>query len=617
MRKFFVFFVLLTLCAGICNGAIKVIPKPLSVIEYEGRYELPAARAITVYAPDFKGVGIVLAKLPAAINSVLTTNAKKADFFFIVDTTLGIESEGYTLKADKKGVRITAATEQGLFYGAQTLLQLIENSGHKYIVPAVEIKDTPRFGWRGVMLDVARNFFTKEEVMELIDQISQYKMNRFHWHLTDDQGWRIEIKALPELVEKSSKRIARLGDWYHRSEPDPTTETAVATGYYTQDDIKEVVAYAAERFVTVVPEVDVPGHATSILFAINDLACLEAPKMINSGSRYWGVHESSLCVGAPRTMSIMDTIFSEVASLFPSEYIHIGGDECYKGFWEKCPKCNALMKEKGIENVQQLQSYFIKNMETMLNAKGKKIIGWDEILEGGLAPQATVMSWRGMDGGIAAAKEGHHVIMTPSQHCYLDLYQGEPTAEPTTYSMSRLGDAYAFEPVPEGVAAELILGGQGNLWAESVPTFRHAQYMLYPRAWALAEVLWSDPKGRDINEFVPRVEAHFSRADAADINYARSMYNPIVDAYMEGEAVKIELKTEFDGLDIFYTFDGTNPDTYSPQYSEPLSIPKDAARIRMRTYRSGEPVGALISIEMPMIVERASANKTHKSGNLD
>lgn len=617
MRKIFVLLALVASSYGFCATApsINVIPKPNKVVTGSGEYIIPTKRPIKVSTPNNGALKIALSELPVKFEIV---NSAKADLVLVITDNKNIAKEGYTLVCNKKGVKIEASAFEGLFYGLQTLLQLIENRDGTYVIPYVDIADAPRFGWRGVMLDVARNFFTKEQVMEVIDQIASYKMNKFHWHLTDEQGWRIEIKAYPELVAKGSKRIPRMGDWYVRSEPDPASETAVETGFYTQEDIKQVVAYAAERFVTILPEIDVPGHSTALLFAINDLACMNPPKMVNSGSKYWGIYESSVCVGGKRTFGVLDTIFTEVASLFPCEYIHIGGDECFKGFWAKCPKCTALMAEKNIPDVDHLQSYFVKNLEGMLADKGKKLIGWDEILEGGLAPNATVMSWRGMDGGIAAAKMGHHVIMTPHRLCYLDLYQGEPTAEPATYSMCRLRDSYGFEPVPAGVNPELILGGQANLWAESVPTYRHAQYMLYPRAWAISEVLWSSPEGRDINEFVPRVEAHFARADAADVNYARSMYNPIVNAYkLPDGSVQIALATEFDGMDIYYTFDGTNPDLHSPRYTSPLSIPKDSARIRMRTYRNGKPVGALVSIQMADIRTRAAANKVEKAGNLE
>jgi hexosaminidase len=317
------------------------------------------------------------------------------------------------------------------------------------------------------------------------------------------------------------------------------------------------------------------------------------------GNKFYTIDENSICVGNEQTFEYLDKIFTEIAALFPSEYIHVGGDECYKGFWEKCPKCQKRIHDENLNNTKELQSYFIKRMEKILQSKNKKLIGWDEILEGGLAPNATVMSWRGMKNGIKAAKEGHKVIMTPTTHCYLDLYQGEPSVEPSTYSMCRLMDSYRFEPVPEDIDPDLILGGQGNLWTEAVPNFWHAQYMTWPRGWALAEVFWSSKENKNWSNFIVRVEKHFERADFGKINYARSMYNAIVTPIkVDGSEFKIKIETEIDELDIYYTFDNTNPYHLSKKYVSPLSIPKDATRIKIITYKDGKPVGKLISLRI-------------------
>ena len=355
------------------------------------------------------------------------------------------------------------------------------------------------------------------------------------------------------------------------------------------------MAYAAKRFVRVIPEIEAPGHAMAAMVSYPELACINPPKAVNVGNDFYTREENSLCIGKDFTFEFMDKVLTEVASLFPDEYIHIGGDECYKGFWHQCPDCQARMRKEHLKNEEELQSYFIHRLGDILKAKGKKLIGWDEILEGGLAPDANVMSWRGMNGGIKAAQAGHHVIMTPMQHCYIDLYQGEPNAEPATYSMCRLKDSYSFNPVPDGVPAEMILGGQGNLWAESVPTFRHAEYMAWPCGWALAEVLWSGPQHTDWDKFWPRVEKHFIRADQANINYARSMYNAIISPYMENDELKVKLSSEIGGLDIYYTFDNTDPDCYTPKYTGPLSIPKNATWLRVVTYRDGKPIGKVIT----------------------
>ena len=451
--------------------------------------------------------------------------------------------------------------------------------------------------------------------MKYIDELAEYKMNVFHWHLTDDQGWRLEIKSLPKLTEVGAWRAPRVGQWWQRERQQPGEETTYG-GFYTQEDVKEVLAYAAKRYVRVIPEIDVPGHSVAALVAYPELACMKAPDAVNVGNKFYGEDENTLCIGKDYTFEFMDKVLTEVAALFPDEYVHIGGDECFKGFWHKCPRCQARMKAENLKNEEELQSYFIHRMGDLLKSKGKKLVGWDEILEGGLAPDANVMSWRGMEGGIKAAKAGHHVIMTPTEHCYLDLWQGEPSVEPDTYSMCRLKDSYSFNPVPEGVPAEMVLGGQGNLWAESLPTFRHVEYMTWPRGWALSEVLWSGPSKTDWEKFWPRVEKHFVRADQADINYARSMYNAIVSPYLQDGVLQVELGSEIAGTDIYYTFDNTDPDSHTPKYTEPLSIPKNATWLRIVTYRDGKPVGKVITLTTKELAKRAESDKRTGHGNL-
>ena len=538
----------------------------------------------------------------------------KITFCLTDDEELG--DEGYQLSVKKGDIRVTAHKPAGVFYGVQTILQLLPaeiksqspQEDKKWTIPCVEIKDRPKFVWRGMMLDVSRHFFTKEEVMKYIDEIAEYKLNVFHWHLTDDQGWRIQIESLPKLTEVGAWRAKRVGQWWHRDRLQPG-EKPTYGGFYTHDDVKEVVAYAASRFVRVIPEIDVPGHSVAALVSYPELACTKAPESVNVGNTFFGVDENTLCVGKDFTFEFMDKVLTEVAEIFPDEYVHIGGDECFKGFWHKCPRCQARMKAENLKNEEELQSYFIHRMGDILKSKGKKLVGWDEILEGGLAPDANVMSWRGMAGGIKAAKAGHHVIMTPTNHCYLDLFQGEPSVEPDTYSMCRLSDTYSFNPLPEGVPREMVLGGQGNLWAESVPTFRQAEYMAWPRGWALAEVLWSGPAKADWEKFWPRVEQHFVRADQADINHARSMYNAIIKPYMMDGVLQVELGCEIAGTDIYYTFDNTDPDSHTPKYSEPLSIPKDATWLRVVTYRNGKQVGKVITLTITDLAKRGEGDK--------
>lgn len=536
---------------------------------------------------------------------------EQGDIQFSLINNPDLGNEGYHLKVEKRQITIEANQPAGIFYGVQTLLQMLpkeirsQQVQHdvEWTIAGADITDKPQFPWRGLMLDVSRHWFTKEEVMRFIDELAEYKMNVFHWHLTDDQGWRIEIKSLPNLTAKGAWRAKRVGQWWQR-EPQQPDEEATYGGYYTQEDIKDVLAYAKQRYVRVIPEIDVPGHSLATLVAYPELACMKAPKYVNVGNKFYGEDENTLCAGKEETFEFLDKVFTEVAALFPDEYIHVGGDECFKGFWHKCPRCQARMKAENLKDENELQSYVIHRLESILKAKGKKLIGWDEILEGGLAPDATVMSWRGMEGGIKAAKANHHVIMTPTQHCYLDLWQGEPSVEPDTYSMCRLSDSYRFNPVPDSVPAEMVLGGQGNLWSESVPTFRHAEYMTWPRGWALAEVLWSGPAKTDWDEFWPRVEKHFERADIAGINYARSMYNAIITPYKENNECLIKLDCELKDSDIYYTFDNTDPDSFSPKYFEPLRIPKNATWLRVVTYRNGKPSGKVITLRIDELLKR-------------
>lgn len=624
----------LCLCVAACseknagqsgNPSPALIPVPQEIKTENSAFELTERTAIGCDGQNEALLGIARylnEKIAPATGFTLPVKEKGAIRFELTgDDSLG--KEGYRLRVSPSGVHITASAPAGIFYGVQTFLQLLPppiksatpQTGTVWTASSVDITDAPRFPWRGIMLDVSRHWFTKDEVKRLIDELAEYKLNVFHWHLTDDQGWRLEIPSLPRLTEVGAWRAPRVGQWWQR-EPQQPGEKATYGGFYTAADVQEVLDYAAARFVRVIPEIDVPGHSVAALVAYPELACIKAPAAVGVGNKFYGDDENTLCAGKESTFEFMDKVLTEVASLFPDEYVHIGGDECYKGFWHKCPRCQARMKAEGLKDEKELQSYFIHRMEALLKTKGKKLIGWDEILEGGLAPDATVMSWRGMEGGIQAAQAGHHVIMTPSEHCYLDLWQGEPSVEPDTYSMCRLSDSYRFNPVPEGVPAEMILGGQGNIWAESVPTFRHAEYMAWPRGWALAEVLWSGPGKCDWEGFYPRVERHFARADYAGINYARSMYNAVITPEWKADgSLAVTLASELPGTDIYYTFDNTDPDEFTPKYESPLSIPKNATWLRVVTYRGGKPAGKVITLRISELEKRAG-DKVRKVGNL-
>ena len=590
-----------------------LIPQPVSVIAGDEVFELGSSTKIVLSEGNeeiAKMAELFAERLSPALGFKLETNVGSASgssifLELLSDEDSEIQSEGYILNVDKKGVQISANTTAGLFNGLQTLAQLmpaeIENQNKTSIsdwqIPAVEIIDYPRFPWRGLMLDVSRHFFTKDEVLAYIDQMVKYKFNVLHLHLSDDQGWRVEIKAYPLLTEVGAWRVPRQGTWW-TFDPPKEGEEATQGGFYTHEDIREMVKYAADRQVTILPEIDIPGHSLAMIAAYPELSNTGKKYPVNPGSKFYTIDDNTLDPSNEKVYEVLDNIFTEIADLFPSEFIHIGGDECYKGFWRRNPSCLALMKKEGLKDANELQSYFIKRIEKILQTKGKKMIGWDEILEGGLAPEATVMSWRGMQGGIKAAQMGHKVVMTPTQHCYLDLYQGDPAIEPQTYSMLRLKDVYRFEPVPEGVDPGLVLGGQGNLWTESVVTLRHAEYMTWPRSLALAEVLWTSKEQRNWNNFIPRMEDHFLRFDQADIKYAQSAFDPIISISKENGKTFVEIETEIEGLDIYYSFDESYPDQHYPKYEEKLTFPPGAGSIRVVTYRDGKQIGREIRREL-------------------
>ena len=531
--------------------------------------------------------------------------------------------EGYKLMVEKTGIYIEANKPAGIYYGVQTLLQLLpkEIEGKATVkrtsweIPGVTITDYPRFGWRGLMFDVSRHFFTKAEVKDFIDQMAKYKYNLLHLHLTDDQGWRIEIKGLPKLTDVGAWRVDKTGNFGTFSEP-TSGEAKTYGGFYTQQDMKEIIQYAQARYINILPEIDVPGHSMAALAAYPDLSTTPGhPYTVNAGDRFmiwppgghfYGTIDNALNPANEKVYEILDKVFTEVAALFPFEYIHMGGDETARNFWEKSDDIKALMKRERLKDLNEVQSYFVKRVEKIIRSKGKKMIGWDEILEGGLAPNAAVMSWRGMKGGIEAAKAGHEVVMSPTTHAYLDYMQGDAAIEPPVYATLRLKTAYQFEPVPEGVDAKLIKGGQANLWTEQVYNTRHLQYMVWPRAFAIAEAVWSPKEKRNWNDFAKRVESHFQRFDIANVKYAPSMYEPIITAKKNGnEKLTIELSTEIEGLDIYYSFDNSFPDNFYPKYSKTLVPPKDAVKLKLITYRGGKLIGREITIPIKDLEKRA------------
>jgi len=526
--------------------------------------------------------------------------------------------EGYTLIVDGNGMELSANGEAGIFNGLQTLRQLLPSGRQEEDQPVqvsgCRIKDYPRFGWRGLMLDVSRHFFTVEEVKEYLDQMARYKFNVFHWHLTDDEGWRIEIKSFPRLTEVGAWRVERHGRFGSQRPYPKKGEKATYGGFYTQEQIRDVVAYAADRNITILPEIDVPGHSMALLAAYPEFSTKKELKFVNPGSKFanWFgdgkfemLIENTLNPADEAVYAFLDMVFGEVAGLFPGEYIHMGGDECYHGYWERDPKVQEFMKKNGLEDSHALQSYFVKRMEKIISSKGKKLIGWDEILEGGLAEGAAVMSWRGMDGGIEAAKMGHEVVMTPTTFAYLDYTQGDYSVENEIYADLSLEKSYSFEPVPEGVDPGLILGGQGNLWTEVIPSLSYAYYMTYPRALAIAETLWSPSEKKDWKDFLRRTEVHFTRFDDADISVSKAVYDPIVRVYTQNGKLMCTLENPFEDVEIFYTIDNTYPVEFGNKYAGPFEIPEGDLSLRTRSFRGGEPIGRILRIHRTDLVKRS------------
>lgn len=502
MKKLFLVLVgllLICACAHEQNDTTgNLLPVPKSIQPGNGFFTVTKGTGLCISAP--KNDRNAVTRLLGAWEDMLSVTEKPADAdciaMEICEKVDGISSpEGYAIEITEDGIKAKATSGAGLFYAAQTLLQLADGGNR---IPVCSITDEPEFEYRGMMLDVSRHFFGKEFIKKQIDAIAHFKMNRLHLHLTDAAGWRIEIKKYPRLTDFAAwRKPAIWKDWWFGSREyvEKGTEGAYG-GYYTQDDIREIVAYAAERYITIIPEIEMPAHSEEVLTAYPELSCTHEP-----------YKQADFCIGNEKTYEFLENVLTEVMELFPSEYIHIGGDEAGKASWPHCPLCQKRMKEENLSDVNELQSYLIHRIEKFVNSKGRQIIGWDEILDGGLAPNATVMSWRGTEGGIAATESGHKAIMTPGGYCYLDSYQDAPHTQPMAFGpYMPLEKVYSYNPT-DGLKeeqAKLIYGVQGNLWVEYIPTEELVEYMIYPRILAIAEIGWSNPAARDYSEFRQR-----------------------------------------------------------------------------------------------------------------
>jgi hexosaminidase len=510
---------------------IHIVPQPVQVTPGDGVFELKPSTRILV-SEDTRETGKYLQEfLQGATGYALEIKknlegGQERDAIRLTtenaDSSLG--DEGYELTVTPRMTMVRAPRPAGVFHGLQTFRQLLpveiesttKVTGISWTAPAVTVKDQPRFPWRGLMLDVGRHMFPLAFIKRFIDLLALHKMNVFHWHLTEDQGWRIEIKKYPKLTETSAWRTASpLPGEMEKPDGIPYG------GFYTQEQVREIVAHAASRFIKVVPEIEMPGHAVAALASYPELGCAGGPYAVRTS---WGIAKDIFCAGNEKVFTFLEDVLSEVLDLFPSEFIHIGGDECPKERWKVCPKCQAVIKERGLKDEEELQSYFVQRIEKYLNARGRRMIGWDEILEGGLAPNATVMSWRGMEGGLAAARQEHDVIMSPTSNCYFDYPQmKDPDATlPDWMAYTPLEKVYGFEPVPTELTpaqSAHVLGVQGNLWTEFVPTTGRAESMVYPRASALAEVAWSESGSRDLQDFSKRLGSLLRRLDTLGVNF--------------------------------------------------------------------------------------------------
>jgi hexosaminidase len=626
MKKLFIIPLLFLLIAARSQD-IAIIPQPMHLVKGEGNFAITAGTVIGVPArqPEAGKIAAYLAeKIKTASGISLRISEGDGTIQFTLnskpDPQLG--KEGYKLNVTPASVSITANTGAGLFYGVQSLLQLmpeeIESKKVReempWTIPVVAITDYPRFAWRGIMLDVSRHFFPKEYIKTYIDQIARFKYNRFHWHLTDDNGWRVEIKSYPKLTEVGAWRVPRTGTFGSNTPPKPG-EAATYGGFYTQEDIREIVQYAKDRYIEILPEIDVPGHSMAALAAYPELSVTkDASIRVNPGTAFatwygagkFEMHiDNTLNPTDEKVYTFLDKVFTEIAAMFPFEYIHMGGDECYTGYWTRDPNVQAFMKKNKINDGHELQAYFNNRVNKIIISKKKKMIGWDEILEGGTVQGAAVMSWRGVKGGIEASQKKLPVVMSPAPMYYLDMGQGEPSVETPIYDYARLKQVYAFDLLPPGIDSAYVLGGQGNLWTEQIPTVPQAEYMTYPRAFAISENLWSNPKQKNWENFVKRVENHFDRFEYAGIHYSTAMYDPIIRVTKNSSGnLVINMTTEVEGLELYYTLDNAWPMYYYNTYTEPIVVPEDVDTFRVVSYKNGKVVGKVITLTAEQLNQR-------------
>ena len=579
--RFVILFMVFSCNLLIAQTNVNIIPKPVKIQVGVSFFNLNSQTTVQL-ANSKKELKPAADFLNAYLNQIsgysLKVNHKPTNAIILelVENT-EIGDEGYLLKVTNSAITISANTKAGIIYGMQSLFQSLPQirTNAELMIPVMEITDYPRFKWRGMHLDVSRHFFSPEMVKEYINLLSSYKLNTFHWHLVDDQGWRIEIKKYPKLTSVGAWRVDQTSLPWSERPLAKEAELATYGGYYTQQQIKEIISYAADRNVTVVPEIEMPGHVASAITAYPFLSCSQAPQLNLTGGNYTGI-SSNYCAGNEETYKFLENVLAEVVVLFPSKYIHLGGDEVDKNHWKNCPKCQAKMKVEGLKDVDELQSYFMRRMENYLISKNKKMIGWDEILEGGLAPEATVMSWRGEAGGIEAVKMKHDVVMTPGNPVYFDHYQAGPEGEQLAIGgFNTLKMVYDYEPIPKELNKEeekYVLGAQANVWTEYITTREQLEYMVLPRMLALAEVVWTPKANKDWLDFNKRLGYHFRGFEQKGYHYSQGNFKVAIKALPQNGKVMVNLATDSPMGEIYYTLNGKQPGINDLKYQAPFAI---------------------------------------------
>jgi hexosaminidase len=581
-KKLFLLWLLLIPFFGIAQQKVSIIPQPVSLSVQDGYFTIDKNTSIIFNNKEsdlHHAANFFNAFVKNISGETLPFNVKKNKSIFLeIKKTDKIGDEGYLLDVTPNSIKIIANDKAGIIYGMQSLFQTLPQirTNAALEVPCMKITDYPQFKWRGMHLDVCRHFFSPDMIKEYIDLLSEYKFNTFHWHLTDDQGWRLEIKKYPKLTSIGAWRADRRGIPWRESQPTQPGEATPYGGYYTQEQVRDIVAYAKERNINIVPEIEMPGHSEAAIAAYPWLSCAQQPQTTITGGVYPKNFQSNYCPANDSVFVFLENVLKEVMQLFPSKYIHVGGDEVDKTPWKNDPKCQALMKKLGDTSEDQLQSYFIQRIEKFLIANHRKLIGWDEILEGGLAPEATVMSWRGESGGIQAAKMHHDVVMTPGTPLYFDHYQAGPAGEPLAIGgFNTLKMVYDYYPVPKELdssEAKYVLGAQANVWAEFISSRRHLEYMVLPRMLALSEVLWTPKAEKNYTDFYHRLQNQFRAFDEKGINYCPGNFTVAIKPTSQNGRLLVTLSSEIPDSQIYYTTNGSDPDATSNKYENPIAI---------------------------------------------